>query len=270
MSEPDYILSEIRDLLIIHQNHERKYYYKNPFNKFGQQIFSQSDEDGLTLEILRRLKIDKGTFIEFGVGTGLENNTIVLLAMGWRGVWIGGQTMDFPYRPNDDFMFLHSWIVLENIVTLTIAGLNHLQIMNPDVISIDLDGNDIYFIEAVLSHGLRPSLFIVEYNGKFPPPIRFQIDYNPSHGMLGDDYWGASLQTLADKFNNYGYSLVCCNGHSGANAFFIKNTDLHLFPEVPRSLSDCYIDPRFIFLKSYGHPTSAKTIEKIIYGTTII
>jgi hypothetical protein len=38
-----------------------------------------------------------------------------------------------------------------------------------DVLSVDLDGNDLYFTEALLNV-LRPKLVIVEYNAKFPPP----------------------------------------------------------------------------------------------------
>jgi hypothetical protein len=38
----------------------------NPFNKFGLKVFGQSDEDGLTLEIIRRLsKINKITSNQF-------------------------------------------------------------------------------------------------------------------------------------------------------------------------------------------------------------
>ena len=35
---------------------------KNILNKSGKKFFSQSDEDGILLEILRRIKIDKGNF----------------------------------------------------------------------------------------------------------------------------------------------------------------------------------------------------------------
>src|SRR5437016_4741195 len=60
---------------------------KNPLNRFGAKYFSQADEDGITLEIVRRLGITVGTFAELGVGNGLENNTLILLANGWRGFW---------------------------------------------------------------------------------------------------------------------------------------------------------------------------------------
>jgi hypothetical protein len=55
---------------------------KNPLNKCGRKYFSQADEDGITLEILRRIDARSGTFAEIGVGNGLENNTLILLAAG--------------------------------------------------------------------------------------------------------------------------------------------------------------------------------------------
>ena len=54
----------------------------NPLTSNPYKFFSQSDEDGITLEILRRMQLTNGSFLEFGVGNGLENNTLVLLAHG--------------------------------------------------------------------------------------------------------------------------------------------------------------------------------------------
>jgi hypothetical protein len=69
---------------------------------------------------------------------------------------------------------------------------------SPDVISIDLDGNDIYIAESLLQAGQRPSVYVVEYNGKFPPPIKWRIKYDPAHRWDFSDYQGASLQDFAD------------------------------------------------------------------------
>jgi hypothetical protein len=69
--------------------------------------------------------------------------------------------------------------------------------------------------------GILAKLFIVEYNAKFPPPIEFQIDYDPRHTWAHDDYYGASLSSFDRLFSRFGYRLVCCNAHTGANAFFV-------------------------------------------------
>ena len=58
----------------------------NPLVKAGQKYFSQNDEDGITLDILRRIGLESGTFVEFGAGDGLENNSLILLMRGWKGV----------------------------------------------------------------------------------------------------------------------------------------------------------------------------------------
>ena len=50
-------------------------------------------------------------------------------------------------------------------------GMSELVVDDIDLISVDLDGNDLYFCEELLKNGFRPSVFIVEYNAKFPPPI---------------------------------------------------------------------------------------------------
>ncbi|MBI2751816.1 MAG: hypothetical protein HYX43_21400, partial [Burkholderiales bacterium] len=65
---------------------------RNPLLAFGAKHYSQNDEDGVIEEITRRVIGNRpGTFLELGVGNGLENNTLNLLAKGWRGAWLGGE-----------------------------------------------------------------------------------------------------------------------------------------------------------------------------------
>ena len=243
---------------------ERASKHKNSFVKYGQLGFSQSDEDGITKEIIRRLKINNGTFAEFGVGTGVENNTLLLLAMGWNGFWVGGENLGFNVEHSNRLSFQKAWVTKDNIVDLFNNGLKMLGKIQTDVISIDLDGNDYFFCNELLKNGALPSLFIVEYNARFAPPIRFSIDYNESHEWLLDDYYGASLQSFVDLFDKYKYSLICCNAATGVNAFFIKNDDLYLFPEVPADISDIYTEPFFINHSGFLMQKSIKTFEKLI------
>src|ERR1700693_2389746 len=58
--------------------------------RFGYRVYSQSDEDGILHEIVRRIGAGSRTFVEIGTGDGLENNTLFLLTQGWRGLWIEG------------------------------------------------------------------------------------------------------------------------------------------------------------------------------------
>jgi hypothetical protein len=64
--------------------------YSDPRNlaRFEQHVYSQFGEDGMIAEIFRRIGSGSKTFVEVGIGTGIENNTVFLLQQGWRGGWI--------------------------------------------------------------------------------------------------------------------------------------------------------------------------------------
>ena len=66
--------------------------YSNPLRleKYGYKVYSQNDEDGIIAEIFQRIGTTNKTFVEFGVGDGLENNSHYLLLKGWNGLWIEG------------------------------------------------------------------------------------------------------------------------------------------------------------------------------------
>jgi hypothetical protein len=122
--------------------------HANPLTKFAGKVFSQNDEDGITLEILRRIGLANGTFAEFGVGNGLENNTLVLAAAGWSGFWVGAEELAFDCNPGrvaePQFTFIRQWITLKSIADLHTQGLAAIRRAACDVISLDLDGNDFY------------------------------------------------------------------------------------------------------------------------------
>ena len=241
---------------------------KNPLNRFGAKYFSQADEDGITLEIIRRIGIDVGTFGELGVGNGLENNTLILLASGWRGFWIGVEDLTFDHRLNPGrFLFFKDRITLENIVGLMQQGLRGLGGTQLDVLSIDLDGNDYYFIMKLLAVGISPKLLILEYNAKFPPPIKWtKVRYDGNHVWDGTDYFGASLALFSKLLAEFSYTLVCCNAVTGANAFFVKDEYLSHFPEIPKDIRDVFVGCQYQVYKQWGHSPSPKTIERMLLG----
>lgn len=256
-------LLELKNLVLQFQTTLLQENHPNPLNRFGMKCFSQTDEDGITIEILRRLNLSKGTYAEFGVGDGLENNTLILATMGWRGFWVGGQDLTFNVRSSRNFNYFKTWLTLDNIFESAISGMNAIETQSIDVLSLDLDGNDIYFVSELLEKKIRPKLFIVEYNAQFIPPARFQISYDPNHTWKGDNYFGAALSNFNSLFDSYGYRLVCCNSHTGANAFFVDKNFNSLFTDVPSDIRDIYCPPRYYLYSRYGHRQSPKTIERI-------
>jgi hypothetical protein len=260
-------LQALFDLTLFHHVKEHQARSPNPLNSFGRKCFSQSDEDGITLEILRRLGcLTNGVYAEFGVGDGMENNTLLLAALGWKGFWVGGEALkpSIANSASARFCYLRDWVTLENVLALAGDGLKRIGCASADVVSLDLDGNDIYLVEALLAGKVTPKLFIVEYNAKFPPPVEFQIAYNAQHVWQGDDYFGASLASFVNLFERFGYQLVCCNAHTGANAYFVQKTFAGQFSDVPRDIGSIYMEPQYWLYRQYGHKGSVKTVEEIL------
>jgi hypothetical protein len=242
----------------------RQFTPTNPLLQFGCKFYSQNDEDGIIAEICRRIGlIDGGVFVEFGVGNGLENNTILLLAKGWRGVWIDGQNLAFDAAHSSKLKFLRKWVTRDNCVEVMNEGLSQLQLDDVDLISLDLDGNDLYFCEAILDSGKRPRIFIVEYNGKLPPPVRWSIPYDAEHTWDETDFQGASLQSFVDLFERFNYRLVACN-LTGVNAFFVDRKYEQVFTEVADDPARLFMPPDPNWFLISGSPTSPRTVASFI------
>lgn len=242
--------------------------HKNEFaRKYAKKHFSQTDEDGITLEITKRIRSRKAGygkhFIEFGVGDGCENNTLVLLSLGWKGSWFGGQDLAFDAKDSQSLRFHKSWITKNNIIPLYNQALTDWSIAEVDMISLDLDGNDFYFIESLLSQDCRPPLFICEYNAIFPVDASWQIKYDDKHQWQGDHYFGASLGSFINLFSSRDYFLCACNPHTGANAFFIRNEFRDLFPEIPEKIEDIYAPPFYMLGNHFMHRTSPEFIRSV-------
>ena len=222
----------------------------NPLLRAGAKYFSQFDEDGILLEILRRLDLDAGTFIEIGVGEGTENNTLILLARGWSGSWLGGESL--AWIPSGKRLnFRQAFVTAENVLDL-------LPGASCDVLSVDIDGNDYWVAKALLGH-VAPRVVIVEYNPKFPPPVSFVMPYDAAHLWDGSDYHGASLAAWSELFGRHGYVPVCCS-YMGTNAFFVRAAERGRFADVPTDLASLYRPALYAMPYAVGHPTSSKTL----------
>ena len=90
---------------------KRQYEHPNQFVRYGKHCFSQSDEDGLTLEIIKRIGINDGIFAEFGVGDGTENNTLFLLSLNWKGFWSGGEDIAFDVSKTKRLSFTKNGLI---------------------------------------------------------------------------------------------------------------------------------------------------------------
>ena len=217
--------------------------HPNPLTRHGRKVFSQADEDGILEEILRRLELSQGTCVEIGVGDGTENNTLNLLARGWRGVWLDSQPLAIDPGCNPQILsHTRAFITAENVVDYVGLGLSALGQREIDVLSIDVDGNDGYLLQSLLRAGHLPSVIIIETNEVLPPPIRFAQPYQAEFVWdRASRNTGWSLQSLADLIQPFGYVCVACNPQTGVNAFFVNTRYLRKFSDVPSELSKIYV-----------------------------
>ena len=217
------------ECILIHNSleavqNDKKYQHPNCLIPFGRKAYSQNDEDGITFEIFNRINTTNKVFVEFGIGSGLENNTLSLLFDGWKGLWIEGSKSSVNNIEENlkstiqagKLTIKNSFITAENINELISSVVKEKEI---DLLSIDIDGNDVHVFKSI--NCITPRVVIIEYNSKFPPPIKYCKKYDPNHRWRKDDNYGSSLKYLEIEFSKRGYCLVACN-ITGANAFFVR------------------------------------------------
>jgi hypothetical protein len=241
--------------------------YADPRNlvPFGRKVYSQNDEDGIIGEIFRRIGVTDRSFIEFGAGNGLENNSYALLFHGWRGTWIEGSEpagADIRQGLSNTIAagllrVVTSFITRENIDSLLSPSGGRREV---DLLSVDIDGNDFHVFDAITV--VNPRVVAIEYNAKFSPPILFCMDYDANHVWSGDDCFGASLKFLELEFRRKGYALVGCN-LTGVNAFFVRE-DLVADQFLPPFTAENHYEPaRYHLMRtSSGHRASFAALER--------
>jgi hypothetical protein len=206
-------------VLLAEDRHQRP----KSLTPFGFKAYSQSDEDGIIQEIFRRIGVTNRSFVEFGCGDGLENNTVYLLMQGWTGLWMDGNEKEIRSISNlhKAFIEMKSLRVRSAMVTCeNIEGLLDGVPAEPDLLCIDIDNNDYWIWSAIGT--IHPRVVVIEYNATIRPPVAVVIPYSPHKGWSGGSYFGASLSALEMLGRKKGYSLVGCN-LVGTNAFFVRD-----------------------------------------------
>ena len=230
----------------------------------GYKVYSQNEEDGIIREIFNRIDTTNKTFVELGVGNGLENNTLTLLFENWKGLWIEGSQQNADNIKNNfvntisrrQLTVVCSYITRNNINDLISS---HLPDKKIDLLSLDIDGNEYHIFEGISS--IEPRVVVIEYNAKFPPPIVFCMRYNEKHIWDSTDNFGASLKFLEMRLKEKGYALVGCN-LTGSNAFFVRQ-DLIKDRFCDPFTAENHFEPAryWLGMTTAGHPASYNTLE---------
>ena len=260
--EPDSRIHYINQLL---ENHR----YEDPrcLVRYGCKIYSQTDEDGIIHEIFKRIGTTNKKFIEFGVGNGLENNTLALLFQGWKGLWIEGSSgfctairEGFARTVQQGVLQVENAFITTNNIDQIIA--RHIKDSEIDLLSVDIDGNDFHVYDAIRS--VSPRVIVFEYNAKMGYFIRYCMHYNEEYVWNGTDNFGMSLKFLEDEMRRRDYALVGCNLF-GLNAFFVRCDLLNDKFLAPYTAEQHYETPKYnLGNYSNGHPASYRTLEDSI------
>jgi len=189
--------------------------------------FSQNGEDGILDELTRRLRAPNRYFVEIGASDGLENNT-TWLALGRRfsGLWIEGDAAAsewcrFLLGPLNYGVDARCLFVTRDRAAELRRTVVHAD---PDVFSLDIDGNDYHLVQALLAAGLRPKIWVVEYNSAYGPERRVTIPYREDFRVVPETnanlYYGCSIAAWRSLFERAGYHFVTVD-LNGVNGFFI-------------------------------------------------
>lgn len=202
--------------------------------QYAKDEFSQNGEDGIIEEVIGRLKIEKGSVVEFGAHNGVFcSNSRKLILQGWKAVLIEGdpdlaRQLYGLYRRPSDIQFnappsqiIHD-VTLSNKMVLP-GNVNAMLPQEIDVLSIDVDGIDYWIWEAYTG---KAKVVIIEINSSLPPMSE----------LRGDVEKGSSYRSMVELGMEKGYTLLC---HCG-NLIFVLDDYAHLFPEVAayRPLAD--------------------------------
>ena len=242
--------------ILSNKKKSKKKLINKDLKKYEKKIYSQNGEDGITLEIIKRLyKNNKKQkyYVEFGTQDGSECNTRILRdKKDWNGL-----LMDGTYE-NKSINLYKEFITKENIVSL----FNKYNVPNHfELLSIDIDFNDFYVLNEIVKNYTIDTI-ICEYNAYFKPNEDNIVIYKPKGRWNGSNYFGASLLAFKNLLNKYNYSLIYTE-NMGVNAFFIHNNLIkNKFINV-NNIDKLYNTPKYGKGPRGGHPKDKKNRKYI-------
>lgn len=189
--------------------------------------FSQNGEDGI-LDVLRsQLTRSNRYVVEIGAAEGTENNSSwLLVTAGYEGLMIEGDSRQSArarrnvgrYSIGSEFESI--FVTRGSVETI----LSRVVFRDPDVFSLDIDGNDYHIARALFERGFRPKIVAVEYNSAFGPDRSitsgYRDDFQRSTAHSSQLYYGVSLTAWKKFFLGLSYRYVTIDSN-GVNAFFV-------------------------------------------------
>jgi hypothetical protein len=179
--------------------------------RYANDKYSQVGQDGIISELLSRLDIKRGTFVEFGAWDGHHlSNCRKLVEEGFSGVFIEGNEQRFNSLklnyPQEEIVKINAFVgaTLKSDSELPLHQL--LQgfvsedfIKNLDLLVIDVDGLD---LEIAVSGGVKAKLIVLEGGFNFAP----MIDLPFSNAQMNLQH---PLGYIVSEMKKIGYTPIC-------------------------------------------------------------
>lgn len=181
--------------------------------------FSRQREEEILLELVAEVDPEP-FFVDVGAADGVtDSNTAALALRGWPGVFFEADPDRLPvlaanYAAIPGVTVSGARITPHNVVDL-LRG--HGVPERPGVVDVDIDSWDRSVLDAILGE-YRPAVVMAEINEKIPPPLDFEVLYDPTHSWSGDHFFGMSIVSLKRLARARGYHLVTLEYN---NAFLI-------------------------------------------------
>lgn len=195
-------------------------------NRHAWRVFSQHREDGIIDFLLGRIRHRTWQFVEFGFAPDQCNTTNLLVNQGYGGLLMDGGEKNcrlaqevLPRFTKRHLEVRQAFLNLDNLNTLVgDSGVGP----EVDLLSIDVDGNDLWFWQAI---NIRAAVVVIEYNASLGPERPISVPYDPEFVRYkahpSGFYHGASLSALTRVGKELGYALVGTDS-SGVNAFYVR------------------------------------------------
>jgi hypothetical protein len=182
------------------------------YDRFRSKKYCQTDEESVLLNLLDALPPVDRYVVDVGAGDGYAlSNTQIFVEDGWAACRLDG-------RFEDGATLHREFVTRENIAALLAKyGVPR----GFGLLSIDIDGNDLYVLDALLG-AHRPAVIVFEFNGCRPPESFDVIRYDPDF-VIDGDYYGASWSAFVHVLGRHGYTAVhhshSLNGYAVDAAF---------------------------------------------------
>jgi hypothetical protein len=204
--------------------------------QYEYSLLSQNGEDGILRFLFSEIGFESRRFVEFGFGAHQCNSLRLILHEDFKGLLMDGSSENCEFfriaagrRGITGVQAVCTFLTRENLDE-RIAG-NGVP-REIDLLSLDVDGNDYWFWEALES--ISPRVVCIEYNAGIGPSLAWTVPYDPQFERFAKHpsgfFHGASLKAMEKLGRRKGYRLVGCDS-TGTNAFFLRE-DIEA-PRIP-------------------------------------